>query len=80
MKENKMENNEQDINNEQQNNASEMLFQQIKAITTFHIIQASLDDLTEMIADLELKAAELAEQAIVIDRLVSLLNKEKEAE
>ena len=75
-----MENNEQDINNEQQNNASEMLFQQIKAITTFHIIQASLDDLTEMIADLELKAAELAEQAIVIDRLVSLLNKEKEAE
>lgn len=74
-----MENNEQDINNEQ-NNASEMLFQQIKAITTFHIIQASLDDLTEMIADLELKAAELAEQAIVIDRLVSLMNKEKEAE
>lgn len=72
-----MENN--NINNEQ-NNTSEMLFQQIKAITTFQVIQASLDDLTEMVAELELKAAELAQQAIVIDQLVALMNKEKEAE
>jgi hypothetical protein len=60
--------------------ANEMLFDQIKAITTFQVIQASLDDLTEKIAQVELLSAELAQQAIVIDQLVSLINKEKKAE
>jgi hypothetical protein len=70
-------NNEQDKANEI---ANEMLFDQIKAITTFQVIQASLDDLTEKIAQVELLSAELAQQAIVIDQLVSLINKEKKAE
>jgi hypothetical protein len=67
-------------NNNEQDKATEMLFEQIKAITTLQVIQASLDDLTEMIAQIELKAAEIAQQAIVIDQLVSLINKEKKAE
>jgi hypothetical protein len=66
--------------NNEQDNTTEMIFEQIKAITTFQVIQASLDDLTDKIAEVELLSAQLAEQAIVIDQLVSLLNKEKEGE
>ncbi len=66
--------------NNEQDKMTEMIFDQIKAITTLQVVQASLDDLTEKIAQVELLSAELAEQAIVIDQLVALLNKEKEAE
>jgi hypothetical protein len=66
--------------NNEQDNTTEMIFEQIKAITTFQVIQASLDDLTDKIAEVELLSAQLAEQAIVIDQLVALLNKEKEGE
>jgi hypothetical protein len=66
--------------NNEQDKMTEMIFDQIKAITTFQVIQASLDDLTDKIAEVELLSAQLAEQAIVIDQLVALLNKEKEAE
>lgn len=66
--------------NNEQDNLTEMIFDQIKAITTLQIVQASLDDLTEKIAEVELLSAELAELAIVIDQLVALLSKEQEAE
>jgi hypothetical protein len=66
--------------NNEQDKMTEMIFDQIKAITTLQVVQASLDDLTEKIAQVELLSAELAQQAIVIDQLVALLNKEKEAE
>jgi len=66
--------------NNEQDKMTEMIFDQIKAITTLQVVQASLDDLTEKIAQVELLSAELAQQAIVIDQLVALLNKEKEGE